>query len=562
LKSLKFRGKIITAFAVVIVFSMIFLVAISSKMRTLRDVWNSSIVSSSVGNMTMSIDTCGVNSRDLRFTSNKTDIESKVKLINKSIESFKSARKQIEPLVRSNNSSVLSTIDKASSQYFATVKYITAQKDATKISDSYMQTLAKQEETLKEDLMKIVENGSAAKSMDPSQGKSVISFIIMACFAMIVGILLVGIVCVKLLEKSVSEPIGVINSNLKEYANGNFSETVPEKFLNRTDEIGELANSLNSLKENISEIFTKVMNSSKNLDMSSSELSSISDKIVDDFKNITLSTEEILNVVQETSSASEEISASVEEVNSSVNELSQKALDGSNNANQAKQRALDIKNDGEASIQKIRSMYSEKRKNILKAIEDGKVVEDIKSMSETVASIAEQTNLLALNAAIEAARAGEHGKGFAVVAEEVRKLAEQSKDAVLGIQNTIVKVQDAFKNMSGTSNEILSFINEEIDPQLAELKNVGDSYFNDSNFVSSMSEDIASMAEELSATMDQVNEAIQGMTENAQKSSENTDVIKESINENFRKMENVSKFADKQLEMAESLKEVVDKLKV
>ena len=76
-----------------------------------------------------------------------------------------------------------------------------------------------------------------------------------------------------------------------------------------------------------------------------------------------------------------------------------------------------------------------KRKIICyRLLKNGKVVDNIKIMADTIGSIAEQTNLLALNAAIEAARAGEQGKGFAVVAEEVRKLAEQSSQAVTGIQ--------------------------------------------------------------------------------------------------------------------------------
>ncbi len=64
-------------------------------------------------------------------------------------------------------------------------------------------------------------------------------------------------------------------------------------------------------------------------------------------------------------------------------------------------------------------------------------VQDIIAIVSTVESIAEQTNLLALNASIEAARAGEHGRGFAVVAEEVRKLAEDSKDAVNTINSNL-----------------------------------------------------------------------------------------------------------------------------
>lgn len=187
------------------------------------------------------------------------------------------------------------------------------------------------------------------------------------------------------------------------------------------------------------------------------------------------------------------------------------------------------------------------------SMDDGKVVENIKVMADTIASIAEQTNLLALNEAIEAARAGEQGKGFAVVAEEVRKLAGQSSEAVTGIQDTIVKVHDAFENLSGNGNDVLRFINENVDPQFEQFGNAGKQYYNDSDFVSTMSEEIASMSEELNATIGQVSEAIQGMSATTQNSSEHAGTIKASIDETTKAIEQVAATAQNQAELAQIL---------
>lgn len=74
-------------------------------------------------------------------------------------------------------------------------------------------------------------------------------------------------------------------------------------------------------------------------------------------------------------------------------------------------------------------------------LELSEYIQQIGSIIGLVEDIAEQTNMLALNAAVEAARAGEHGKGFAVVAGEIRKLADESKQATTKISSLINDIQ-------------------------------------------------------------------------------------------------------------------------
>ncbi|MDZ5010777.1 methyl-accepting chemotaxis protein, partial [Clostridium perfringens] len=130
-------------------------------------------------------------------------------------------------------------------------------------------------------------------------------------------------------------------------------------------------------------------------------------------------------------------------------------VDGSNNAIEIKNRATKVKKDSKIAKENTNEIYIEIEKDVLKNIEQGKVVNDIKIMADSIENIAGQTNLLALNAAIEAARAGEQGRGFSVVAEEVRKLAEQSSSAVVEIQNTIESVKKVFNKSIDTGSDIL-----------------------------------------------------------------------------------------------------------
>jgi len=378
----------------------------------------------------------------------------------------------------------------------------------------------------------------------------------------IIGIILSGLVAFYL-GNVISKPIVKITAIIKKA--GNLDLTYDNDFdhlLKYKDEIGELSNAFNNMRNEFVMFIKQTQEKSQDMSASSEDISATVEELTLKAENIEKAVNIITYDVQETSASSEEISASIQEVDSNINILSSKAMEGSNNANQSKERAIEVQKKGKLSVEETRRLYNEKKQKGLKAIEDGKVVENIKVMADTIASISEETNLLALNAAIEAARAGEQGKGFAVVAEEVKKLAEQSSQAVVGIQDTIIKVQEAFKNLSDNSKEVLTFIYENVDPQLENMKKMGDEYYNDAEFVTNMSDEIAFMSEELTATINQMSEAIQNTAETAQKSSENAETIKDSIDETTKAIEKVSLAAQNQAELAEKLNKMVNRFKI
>jgi len=371
--------------------------------------------------------------------------------------------------------------------------------------------------------------------------------------------LIVAIIIGLVLTNDINKPLQIINLFGEKLASYDLSYDFK---VTRRDDFGKAGASLFTAQDNIKELIKTILENSQNMSASSEELSAT----VQELTSKAISVDEAINNIsinmQEASSGAEEISASIQEVDSSINVLSQKAMDGSSNANSAKERAIEVKTNSQKALKEAKQISYEKQQRMIKVIEDGKVVDNIRVMAEIIADISEQTNLLALNAAIEAARAGEMGKGFAVVAEEVRTLAEQSANAVKSIQETIIKVQEAFKNSIDTGSDILGFINGDVNIQFEAYEKTGNQYYNDSDFVSNISEEIAAMSEEVTATVGQVNEEIQNMAEVTQKSSGHAEIIKVTMNETTQGLEQVALTAQNQAELAQKLNEIVQKFKI
>jgi methyl-accepting chemotaxis protein len=152
---------------------------------------------------------------------------------------------------------------------------------------------------------------------------------------------------------------------------------------------------------------------------------------------------QIASGATQTASAVAETTATIEELRQTIHLSSQKAKEVSDYSNQTAEVSLDGKNAVDATrdgMSRIRHQMDSIAESIVKLSEQNQAIGTIIA---AVNDMADQSNLLAVNASIEAAKAGEQGKGFAVVAQEVRNLAEQSKQATGQVRLILNDIQKA-----------------------------------------------------------------------------------------------------------------------
>ncbi len=254
-----------------------------------------------------------------------------------------------------------------------------------------------------------------------------------------VVMLVLAVVIAALCGLRITKGIKLVEGNLRQAAMGDLSFSVRPALLKRGDEIGEMARSLEDVRQSLAGMLGSVIHTGESLNKSSEKFSEKFGHISESIRNTNQAIEDLAqgatNQANETETVNEkiaELGSVIEVEQSGVHKLEEAVSAMAKYSVGASESIQELERITKMTIETIDMVSEQTDKNNDSAADINKTIEIIKGL-------ASQTNLLSLNASIEAARAGEAGRGFAVVAEEIRHLSEESSGNAQEIEG-IVKV--------------------------------------------------------------------------------------------------------------------------
>ncbi|MZP30515.1 hypothetical protein GTO91_12400 [Heliobacterium undosum] len=282
---------------------------------------------------------------------------------------------------------------------------------------------------------------------------------------------------------------------MKGVAEGNLTVGEGELHQSTTTEMRELnenlcamASQLRQLVKGVSELAQAVAASAEELTASAEQSSAAANQIAESISAIATGADDQFNSVKSTTSVASQLAEEIQSVSigaKTVEEAAEKTTVAAKKGGRAVKAVINQMHRIENTVTQSGDMVSKLNERS----------QEINEIVAAIRNIAEQTNLLALNAAIEAAHAGEMGRGFAVVAEEVRKLAEESKDSTQKITNLIQTIQ---KETEASVNAMSVGINE-----VQSGTKVAQAAGREFGIVENLIDEVESQFREISATVQQ-----------------------------------------------------------
>ena len=336
---------------------------------------------------------------------------------------------------------------------------------------------------------------------------------------LLVTAVLILIIAHRIIVMPIQKIAQVINGMIEDIHNnrGNLNERVP---VQTKDEISTLAKGVNEFLDILQDMIGGVISCSDEIHRQQLSVDEVVEETNQSVNDTSVTMEELAASMEEVSATAAYVNENTREAEASVGEMVDKAVNGTKFAEEIRSRAEELQKLAQDSKATAGAMIKEFDVSLHASIEDSHQIEKIGNLTGDILDIASKTNLLALNASIEAARAGEAGKGFAVVAEEIRVLADNSKQTANNIQQISEGVVAAVMTLADNAGELVNFINERVMPDYEILERTGEQYLNDSITVDQIMGEMQDSMENIGSMMRKVAESNDNIANNVRESAQ------------------------------------------
>ena len=314
-------------------------------------------------------------------------------------------------------------------------------------------------------------------------------------------------------------PILALKSTVVDLSKGN-GDLTRRLDVNTNDDLGEIAQAVNTFIGNLQAMMLDVSTSSKQISNNIEQLT-----------NQTLSNDQVLSShAMETT----QVVAAINEMNSTAESVAQSASQTAGFTQSTNDEAAQSKLVVANSVTSVADLITEVETMAASIQSMNQDSQKISSVLTVIGEIADQTNLLALNAAIEAARAGEQGRGFAVVADEVRALAARTQHSTSEINNmladlnegtkTVVKAMDETKSRCEQTAEATKNVNVSLDVMVSSITHINDLGLE----IATAAEEQSAVTDEVSRNMTTIQSMVNELTNNSNQTMESTENLTQS----------------------------------
>jgi methyl-accepting chemotaxis protein len=378
-------------------------------------------------------------------------------------------------------------------------------------------------------------------------------FQMLISYAVSIVIILVVVLAISIFfGRRLARGIQKVEANLRKIEEGDLSFEIDSKLIDRSDEIGKIAQSLNQVKLSLAGMIGDVSHASAQLKKSSEDFS-------EKFGDITNSINDTNCAIDEMAKGTASLAEETETVNEKVQKLGD-VIDVEKNEMDKLEASVDIMmkfSDG--ASESIKKLYeiSEITNNAIRVVSEqtkqtSESAVHINKMVEVIKNMTSQTNLLSLNASIESARAGEAGRGFAVVAEEIRNLAEKSAESAAGIETVVKELTTNVAVSTDRMQEAMTNVEEQIN-QLKETQAAFENLYKEINIVDDVAMTIGKQTDILNELKTVVADSVCNLgsvveenSASAQETSAGMQVVAEAIQECYRDTQMLVELSEEQ----------------